>query len=459
MAWLPDATWAQVLIWSNSYFRLVDLSEAHFSWHGGYVGLSLLLVSGSAAAVSLRLRDTPLSAFVAGSLISLWLVFGHDYWPLADFSPAQAFNSGRYLLFVVFFLSASTGCAVSNLKGRVSTRVLLAVGALILLDVGSTTFRHPYSPEGSAPVLLPDFAFDDEPVTENWPEIAPHRVYASTSRDHDPTVIAWVYHTTGMPVLQGLYNESPRSWTEFARPWAEFLQMEPPASDSQNQILEFQQQVAYGGALLFNVRNLLMPASNDEYYRLKIRQAGPAIASANPLPYPEQAILRQGASGDVALQPIARVVEPELWSRAYPLLWTLSRLGLAASGTTSRNLYLREDFPSLEPSDSVLEARVLAHEVNNQAVKIRLTVSRDCYARLSYSYDPFLNLSIDGESSPYYETATRFIAVKLDAGEHTIELRPRLSALRIWTLCLSAVTFAALLVWTVADRRLQRPTF
>ena len=45
-------------------------------------------------------------AVCTGLAVSFFLVFGYR-WPLGSLSVVQAFNAGRYLLFVVFFLSVT----------------------------------------------------------------------------------------------------------------------------------------------------------------------------------------------------------------------------------------------------------------------------------------------------------------------------------------------------------------
>jgi hypothetical protein len=86
---------------------------------------------------------------------------------------------------------------------------------------------------------------------------------------------------------------------------------------------------------------------------------------------------------------------------------------------------------------------VLSHRVWNQRVELRLRVSDPCFARLAYAYYPHLRVSVDGRTAPAMPTAGRFIAVKLDAGEHTLVLEPRLSPLRKALLGLNLLLLAA----------------
>ena len=78
------------------------------------------------------------------------------------------------------------------------------------------------------------------------------------------------------------------------------------------------------------------------------------------------------------------------------------------------------------------ECSVLEHNVWNTRARMRVRVSEDCYTRLSYAYYPYLDVLVDGDRVEPMVTAGRFIALKLSAGTHTIELIPRLSPLRRW---------------------------
>jgi hypothetical protein len=74
--------------------------------------------------------------------------------------------------------------------------------------------------------------------------------------------------------------------------------------------------------------------------------------------------------------------------------------------------------------------RVLEHRVWNEKVRMRVQTSSRCFARLSYAFYPFLEVTVDGREVAPLQTADRFIVVPLEAGTHDIELAARLSPLR-----------------------------
>ncbi len=69
--------------------------------------------------------------------------------------------------------------------------------------------------------------------------------------------------------------------------------------------------------------------------------------------------------------------------------------------------------------------------------------------RLAYAYYPFLEVTVNGAAVLPIETADRFIALKLDGGEHAITIEARLSPLRralLWIALVVLLVVGALAV-------------
>lgn len=75
----------------------------------------------------------------------------------------QAFNAGRYLVFVVFFLAFAAGMGTRVLLvGRRSRqdRVLALLLLAVVAELGATTFQHPYTAPGTQPLAVNPLVYD-----------------------------------------------------------------------------------------------------------------------------------------------------------------------------------------------------------------------------------------------------------------------------------------------------------
>ena len=179
---------------------------------------------------------------VAACLIaSLILVFGYRWPLLRSLSVVQAFGAGRYLLFVVFFMSVMVGVGTVTLirlrsthlpaeqdsaqaggKGsNVFTFLLLAV----MVDLGPATFQHPYP--SKAPMLLNTGMHNSlQREAARYPngELPNYRIfYATGNALYRLFVISWLPVKTGMASFLGVYNELPLSAFAFGRPLEKLL--------------------------------------------------------------------------------------------------------------------------------------------------------------------------------------------------------------------------------------------
>ncbi|MBM3279027.1 MAG: hypothetical protein FJY95_13225 [Candidatus Handelsmanbacteria bacterium] len=103
------------------------------------------------------------------------------------------------------------------------------------------------------------------------------------------------------------------------------------------------------------------------------------------------------------------------------------------------------------------KVEVLEHRVWDQRVRLRLRLDGPAYVRLAYAYYPHLAVEVDGRSVEPFETVDHFLALRLDAGEHDIELRPLLSPLRRGLLLLDLLLLGVGTWLWIRDRRNHRP--
>jgi len=121
---------------------------------------------------------------------------------------------------------------------------------------------------------------------------------------------------------------------------------------------------------------------------------------------------------------------------------------------TARRLFtigLDDSLPGIEAPS----CRVSAIRQDHEQVDFALEVSRDCYARLAWSYYPELQVTDNGAAASTWETADQFLLVRLNAGRHAIVIRPTNTPLRRSFGLLSAISLV-IAVGLLAGTRIRR---
>ena len=174
-------------MWSNYRFWLWP-PGGEFHWYGGYLGITALLLALVGVAAPRLLRRATYLPVALCLLAALWLVFAYRLPPVSHWQFFQNMNAARYLLFVCFFLAAVAGVGVHALL--VLTRRRLFAGLLFALavDLGATTFQHPYMGSGRDPTPWPaDFFADaraEAAVYQARGELPPYRLFWPARGSH-----------------------------------------------------------------------------------------------------------------------------------------------------------------------------------------------------------------------------------------------------------------------------------
>lgn len=432
LAHVPDPGWQQLLSWSNYRLLLLPLAEQERHWYGGYLGLSLVVLALIGLVALLRRARLPaaISAVAACLLVSLTLVFGYRWSLLQQIEAVQAFNAGRFLLFTSFFLAATAAGGLRWITGHHPHRtgrlkwVTVAV-AVLLLDLGSTTFQQPY---------LSDRNFKPPPSS-----LAPQRTLAITGEVHRPLALALLLWQTGKPTPQGIYDESSSSWQRFCLPWTEVIAPliadAPSLASLRGSPLA---DVFFGGLRLLNVDRVFR-FDGQAGIPLDVPQgvASPAVVSSRLEPFdPADKDIRTALSAIVAQHPAGSDLTADQ-QRVAAVVRTMGITdGLASKRILSRQGVARD----LETSPKAL---IEQHDVRQQSVTLRLRLSEDAFVRLAYSWNPNLQVHVDGEPVETIESAGGYMVVQMDAGTHDIELVPRMSGLRRGLLALNVVVLLA----------------
>jgi hypothetical protein len=450
MSHWPRPTWQHLLYWSNHRCVAFPLPEGQEHWYGGYLGISLVLLClGAAVRLGRHPRTSPGMVPGISLALSLILVFGYDWPGLRSLDAVQALHAGRYLLFVSFFMSVVAGVAVVGTAtdgtqrfGR--KRPFTLAMLIVLADLGPTTFQQSYLPKERAIKLLPmpEEALDQRRQAAVG-QLPNHRVYYSRIGAWTTLVVSQLVCRTGIPTVFGLYDEHPLTVPGFMRPLEKLMDpalielKDPDRLADEFGPLGKLYDFAAGFGLL-NVEPIwAYQTSKQLLVRLLYPYPTPVIVSAKAVSwhYPVEQFKNLGES------------ETETAFRDL-----LKAMGVDATASTCRQVLLRAQTKPLDLGTSP-EVEVLSHRVWNQRVELQVRTSDACFARLAYAYYPYLRVVVDGKIAQTLETADRFIALRLDRGEHLIVLEPFLSPMRRALLALDIVLLAAAGLVLIRRRR------
>ncbi len=494
----PDPTWRHVLGWSNFRFWLIPPEPFH--WSGGYLGVSLGVVALAGGVVALRRRDKRGAACWVCLILTILAVFAYRLPPVSMLPMIHAFNAARYLVFLSFFLALAAGIGAYMLlqhgprlfaRSRPHTRRKVRKrskkkalqhhprglsrsrwGTLLLLvvwvDLFPTTFVHLYYPENYSPTGWPPETFADvrEAATpfierDELPNYRAHwigeGVYVFKRR-------ARMLYMGATPIAEAFHPGELRTLNTFIYPFTDWAHSLLPEMESLEQFLQahpYRDQLMAGFYLL-NTRWVIATSNQHKSgFIFSLEDYSPIVVSGRLAGYDEKAVDLADITERFHLrqQPVipTRFGADSAGKDSVAVeqaLWIILQTGLhQPTGTLSCERILVRDREGEHDLGTTPTAQVLSHVVDHKRVELRVAVSADCYARLAYAYFPYLQVTVDGTPVQPMETAGRFVALPLEAGEHDIVLQARLSPLRRGLLVLSGVLLVGALALVLREQR------
>jgi hypothetical protein len=113
-----------------------------------------------------------------------------------------------------------------------------------------------------------------------------------------------------------------------------------------------------------------------------------------------------------------------------------------------------DDIQGSKDNTQDIDVQVKDVSVDIDTVTIRYLSNESGFGRVAYSYFPYLDVRLDGERMPFFPSAMGYIIVSLPGGEHVISIQGRASPLRKITFFFSLVS--ALVVVSLPSRILAR---
>ena len=446
----PDPTWRHLLGWSNYRFWLIPPEPFH--WYGGYLGISLCVLALAGVGIAL-FRRNELRHFVASwacLVLSTLFIFAYRLPPFNMLSLIHASNSSRYLLFLAFFLALAAGIGTLMLlqhrPGRLSrNRCFTLLFLLLWIDLFPTTFLYAYRPPPDRSSSgIENIWKASTPFSERG-ELPNYRIHWLDKDEFSFLRMAYPLFLHETPISEAFHPGELRTRSTFTDPFlqiARFLASDLIATPDQLNANDLEFKLLRSGFYLLNTRYVIL-SSNKKTLRLSLEPNSPIVVSSRLVSYnPEAAYLVEltGANPDsLSARSMSQV------------FWIIGEMGIRPQNNSCERIFIRDR----EGSDLGTEptAQVLAHVVRHQQVQMKVSISEACYARLSYAYFPYLQITVDGTPVEPLETAGRFIALPLEAGEHDIVIQARLSPLRRGLIGFSVVMLLGTLGLVFMERK------
>ena len=451
---LPGPTWRHVLGWSNFRFWLLPLEEHH--WYGGYLGLTLIGLSlGGGAGLCFHRDRAALRRYLPGFCVLLLVtavIVAYDLPPLSSVRLIHVFNPSRYLLFVTFFISMAAGVgthlALLCIPRWISrSRCLTVLLFAILLDLGPTTFQQPFVNERELffPQLNPVGEETDD--ASNLPNF---RAQWATDGGHSAFAIARMIVDKGAAVSEVYHpGELPAS-ALFTDPIMHAVRSVLGQSQTAEGFAAHPvRDLLLRGFRLLNTRFVLATTRTVTWgFVVEIDNSSPVVASPRIVPFAAEPVTASDTQSELGELLELGKLYPMKQHQVKNGLRMVHAMGLAPSRNYCERLLIS---PGREPQDlgTAPDVEVLAHTVGHQDVRLNVHMTEAGFVRLAYAYYPFLEVTVNGAAVLPIETADRFIALKLDGGEHAITIEARLSPLRralLWIALVVLLVVGALAV-------------
>ena len=419
----PPMTWQHLFIWSNHRTRLFPLPEGSDHWHGGYLGISLALLCAYGlvrrirSRRSLRVSDWPYLGLVAATiLVNAWRI------PFVrDFEAIQSMGSGRFLLFVVFFLSGCVAFACRE-HSRVggTQRLLPILLAVIALDLGTTTVRQPYHFSREKAYVNLGSLKEDLLTHTNTP-----RQFSSSRFFHSYHPVNNLTAAMGRrATIYGPYHEHPRADDRFIKPFLDRAVAEVGGSDQEVRTVIGSPvgSILLEGFHLLATQYFLRPKPGGGIVQLDFGDTSPIIVSNE---------LRHAQTAETASDPFMILSE----MRVYPV------------GHRADRILIPDRIPeAAHPEPATIQLH--GHETRIADTSIRFSVSGPAFVRLSYAYYPFLAVRLNGKQVDVFETLDGFVGLAVPPGEHHLSIEGHLSPARRVILALIGCLSLGIVLWS-----------
>lgn len=425
-----------------------------FSWPGFwgqsrayYISLTAVAFSLLAAYLVVRRKLHPLSS----------AVFKAAFLPVVAALALAVLFSGRSGSGLVFFLCLA---AAFGLGYALSKPVFLSLPQkafavllflVILVDVLPAIVQPAYA----------DFSYEKSFLDESLPKASPEGFARlldlhTNYRTYYPYV---PYITTGLPVVFGPLPEgAPRSFPYFAAisnlaAHEVYDENTTLSSTSINglyllgvgYVVLHGEQVGVDPAVSFSSKRY--PFGLERSLSVLVLNSSPVMVSKNIVQVPSHHPIEDDESFFTKQKFNLRQMD---WTYTSDLI---DRMNISLGSNSAGVIFVKKAGNATIESEGRPSVRLLAFRTSTSKATMVVSSSSDAFARLAYSYYPWLTVTVNGKKAEPIETAMNFIAVPIGRGESTIVVEGTLSAVHKIFGLLSAVSLLVCLLLIVRSRR------
>ena len=416
-----------------------------------YVGVSLMLFSVLSMGYVIKTRNGVGLALLICALLSLCTLKSDTMYNVKNFN---------FLVFFVTALTVYTPDAVRSMLRRTAMyaslkikwgrlfepKVALALLALVLVDLGPTTFQSVYNERGDFKGAVYN---GSSKLDSNYKVIERHSIRydpgKSLRENFDSSRL-------GIPSVHGPI-QTPLGWFHEGSPRSISYNAELVKKLQLDLHQEFISDLSLKGLYLMGVKFVLFrdryhyfvpPLRPSPHYSLndsfvELKDVGPLLTSTKLLHvkdipnYDAHNIIERGAYFDREMYAFDTPYYEQI---VRPLI---EAMNIDLNRGSADYLILRDDrMPqNTATSPDKFHVQVNDFSVSIDSVSLKYVSTGDGFARFPYSYFPYLDVRVDGKEAPFFRSAMHDIVVPVYLGEHTVRILGRASPLSRWTFFLS----------------------
>ncbi len=426
----------KLINWNNSHFKLFNVSVDY--WAIGYAGIINVLLFFLGFYFIIKLKLSRYYHIIILFLMNCFIFAAHNL-PIDKFIPGLYITSfERKIPFVIYFIVPVTGICIFVLSQKIKFKIslLFLLPFLILLDLGPTTFQDTYSPNIERN-RKPIYSYIKKQSIKFKNELPPYKAALLGYKIPDVDFTSWrdiaaLCMLTHTPSIGTCHPGARIRSYEFTHSYIGNMLL----ANLSKQLTKSTLKIVKDGLYLINLKYMITDyqinlPGNDEnikfighthnkYFLYENNLISPIIVSSRLEPLPD----KDFASLDNHPMFLS---QDERNKNSNFIFNYLSDMDINRNNNSAYRLYANVKGNHIISSSDKIKCRVITNKLYLNKVYIKVEVNNDCFARLSYSYHPSIQVKVNNKKKKIYRIDNRFLGIKLKKGVNTIKVNYKFS--------------------------------